>query len=207
MKIIGIHDGHDASVALMVDGKIIFAAQEERFSRLKGDYGFPKRAVEEMFKFSGLKPSEIDLVTVGSFNLNPVLLKLKRNAQFSVADWIDEQEKFWKPKIFFNKNINYWKIFRKRFKKFDKYYNYKNFLKGYMNSNELKRFRFERLNSISKHLRIKKNKIKFVLHEDCHKYYSFYFFSERKDGIAITSEGIGDYSNGSVSTVKKINFI
>ena len=66
MKIIGIHDGHDASVALMVDGKIIFAAQEERFSRLKGDYGFPKRAVEEMFKFSGLKPSEIDLVTVGS---------------------------------------------------------------------------------------------------------------------------------------------
>ena len=206
MKIIGIHDGHDASVALMVDGKIIFAAQEERFSRLKGDYGFPKRAVEEMFKFSGLKPSEIDLVTVGSFNLNPVLLKLKRNAQFSVADWIDEQEKFWKPKIFFNKKVNYWEIFRKRFKKFDKYYNYKNFLKGYMNSNELKRFRFERLNSISKHLRIKKNKIKFVLHEDCHKYYSFYFFPERKDGIAITSEGIGDYSNGSVSTVKKNKF-
>ena len=206
MKIIGIHDGHDASVALMVDGKIIFAAQEERFSRLKGDYGFPKRAVEEMFKFSGLKPSEIDLVTVGSFNLNPVLLKLKRNAQFSVADWIDEQEKFWKPKIFFNKNINYWKIFRKRFKKFDKYYNCKNFLKGYMNPNELKRFRFERLNSISKHLKIDKNKIKFVLHEDCHKYYSFYFFSERKDGIAITSEGIGDYSNGSVSTVKKNKF-
>ena len=206
MKIIGIHDGHDASVALMVDGKIIFAAQEERFSRLKGDYGFPKRAVEEMFKFSGLKPSEIDLVTVGSFNLNPVLLKLKRNAQFSVADWIDEQEKFWKPKIFFNKKANYWEIFRKRFKKFDKYYNYKNFLKGYMNSNELKRFRFERLNSISKHLKIKKNKIKFVLHEDCHKYYSFYFFPERKDGIAITSEGIGDYSNGSVSTVKKNKF-
>ena len=44
MKIIGIHDGHDASVALMVDGKIIFAAQEERFSRLKGDYGFPQKS-------------------------------------------------------------------------------------------------------------------------------------------------------------------
>ena len=113
MKIIGIHDGHDASVALMVDGKIIFAAQEERFSRLKGDYGFPKRAVEEMFKFSGLKPSEIDLVTVGSFNLNPVLLKLKRNAQFSVADWIDEQENFGSLKYFSIKNINYWKILEK----------------------------------------------------------------------------------------------
>ena len=31
-------------------------------------------------------------------------------------------------------------------------------------------------------------------------------FPDRKDGIAITSEGIGDYSNGSVSTVKKNKF-
>ena len=153
MKIIGIHDGHDCSVALMVDGKLVYAAQEERFSRLKGDYGFPKKAVQEMFKFSGLKPSDIDLVTIGSFNLNPVLLKLKRNAQFSVKDWVDEQEKFWKPKIFHKKKINYWKIFKNRFKKFDNYYNYSNFLKGYMNSNELSRFRYERLNSISKHLK------------------------------------------------------
>ena len=206
MKIIGIHDGHDCSVALMVDGKLVYAAQEERFSRLKGDYGFPKKAVQEMFKFSGLKPSDIDLVTIGSFNLNPVLLKLKRNAQFSVKDWVDEQEKFWKPKIFHKKKINYWKIFKNRFKKFDNYYNYSNFLKGYMNSNELSRFRYERLNSISKHLKIVKNKIKFVLHEDCHKYYSYYFFSDRRDGIAITSEGIGDYSSGSVSIVKKTKF-
>ena len=58
-----------------------------------------------MFKFSGLKPSDIDLVTIGSFNLNPVLLKLKRNAQFSVKDWVDEQEKFWKPKIFHKKKL------------------------------------------------------------------------------------------------------
>ena len=75
-----------------------------------------------------------------------------------------------------------------------------------MNSNELSRFRYERLNSISKHLKIVKNKIKFVLHEDCHKYYSYYFFSDRRDGIAITSEGIGDYSSGSVSIVKKNKF-
>ena len=35
MIILGIHDGHDSSVALMINGKIVYAAQEERFSRLK----------------------------------------------------------------------------------------------------------------------------------------------------------------------------
>ena len=62
---------------LMVNGKIVYAAQEERFSRLKGDYGFPKKAAEDLFKFSKLKPKDIDLVAVGTFNLNPVLLKIK----------------------------------------------------------------------------------------------------------------------------------
>ena len=160
MNIIGIHDGHDCSIALMVNGKIVYAAQEERFSRLKGDYGFPKKAAEDLFKFSKLKPKDIDLVAVGTFNLNPVLLKIKRNAQFSVADWVFEQEKFWKPKIFHNKKINYWKIFKTRIKKFDKYYNYKKNIDSYMNLGEMERFRSQRLASISKYLKIEKKKNK-----------------------------------------------
>ena len=46
--------------------------------------------------------------------------------------------------------------------------------------------------------------MKIVTHEDCHKYYAYYFFGHNKDGICVTAEGIGDYSNGSVST---INFV
>ena len=38
--ILGIHDAHDASAAIMVGGKIIAAVQEERFSRLKGESGY-----------------------------------------------------------------------------------------------------------------------------------------------------------------------
>ena len=33
------------------------------------------------------------------------------------------------------------------------------------------------------------------------------FFKERKDGIAITAEGLGDYSNGSVSVLKNSSFV
>ncbi len=207
MNIIGIHDGHDCSIALISNGKIVYASQEERFSRLKGDYGFPKKASNDLFKFSGLKPKDIDLVIVGSKKLNPVLLKIKRNANFTVNDWIYEQDKFWKPKIFYKKNINYWNVFKKRIKNYDKYYNYGKFVNnGYMNVSNMNSFQLERLNSISKHLNISKNKIKFALHEDCHKFYSYYFFSERKNGISITAEGIGDYSNGSVSIIKNNKF-
>ena len=154
MNIIGIHDGHDCSAALMVNGKIVYAAQEERFSRLKGDYGYPKKAIEDLFKFSKLKPKDIDLVVVGTILLNPVLLKIKRNAQFSVSDWIYEQENFWKPKIFRNKNVNYWEIFKNRIKNYDTYYNYRNFIKNYMSQKEMKNFQKMRLNSISKYLNV-----------------------------------------------------
>ena len=36
MKIIGIHDGHDCSVALMVNGKIVYAAQGRKIFKTKG---------------------------------------------------------------------------------------------------------------------------------------------------------------------------
>ena len=207
MNIIGIHDGHDCSIALISSGKIIYASQEERFSRLKGDYGFPKKASIDLFNYSGLKPEDIDLVVVGTKKLNPILLKIKRNANFTVDDWIYEQEQFWKPKIFKKKKVNYWKLYNKRIKNFERYYNYKKFINnGYMNKSNMNLFQLERLDSISKHLKIPKYKIKFALHEDCHKFYSYYFFSERKDGVSITAEGIGDYSNGSVSLVKNNNF-
>ena len=99
MVILGIHDGHDASAALMVDGKIVAANQQERFSKLKGDYGLPVDAIRNCFKLANLSFQDIDYVSVASKTLNPVLLKLKRNANFSVSDWIKEQEDYWKPTI------------------------------------------------------------------------------------------------------------
>ena len=206
MIILGIHDGHDSSVALMIDGKIVYASQEERFSGLKTDYGLPIKAIKDCLKSTGIKSSKIDEVALGTKKLNPVLMRLKRNANFSVSDWIEEQEKFWKPKIFENKKISYWKTFKEKNFKHDKIYNYKNILNTYMSKKDMDIFQERRISKISALLKINKKKIKVQLHEDCHKYYSFYFFKERKDGIAITCEGIGDYSNGSVSTVKNGNF-
>jgi carbamoyltransferase len=56
---VGIHDGHNAAVAAMVDGEIVWAAQEERLSRVKNDSGFPSRALARMFEDLNLAPDKV----------------------------------------------------------------------------------------------------------------------------------------------------
>ena len=51
---------HDSAAALIIDGKIIAAAQEERFSRKKHDARYPFNAVEYVLNESNLKLNDID---------------------------------------------------------------------------------------------------------------------------------------------------
>jgi len=51
---------HDSAATIVLDGKIVAAAQEERFTRIKHDSSFPNNAVEFVLKFSNLKLSDVD---------------------------------------------------------------------------------------------------------------------------------------------------
>lgn len=65
MKILGIGSpfGHDASAALVVDGEVMAAAEEERFTRNKHAQGeMPLKSIEFCLKSTGIKPSDIDAV-------------------------------------------------------------------------------------------------------------------------------------------------
>jgi carbamoyltransferase len=53
---------HDSAAALVVDGKIVAAAQEERFTRKKHDPGFPSKAVAYCLEEAGLRPDDLDYV-------------------------------------------------------------------------------------------------------------------------------------------------
>ena len=53
---------HDSAAALIVDGKIVAAAQEERFSRKKHDSGYPFNAVEFVLREGKLKLSEVNYI-------------------------------------------------------------------------------------------------------------------------------------------------
>ena len=53
---------HDSAAALVVDGQIVAAAQEERFTRVKHDHRFPRRAIDYCLREAGLEPGDIDHV-------------------------------------------------------------------------------------------------------------------------------------------------
>ena len=53
---------HDSAAALVRDGVVVAAAQEERFTRKKHDPGFPEHAVAYCLKEAGLKPDQLNYV-------------------------------------------------------------------------------------------------------------------------------------------------
>ncbi len=53
---------HDSAAALVVDGQIVAAAQEERFTRKKHDHTFPRHAVAYCLEQAGLTPEQLDYV-------------------------------------------------------------------------------------------------------------------------------------------------
>jgi len=61
---------HDSAAALLSDGKVIAAVEEERFSRKKFDDGFPKMAIDWCMKEAGILPVQISSV---SFYDKPIL--------------------------------------------------------------------------------------------------------------------------------------
>lgn len=62
---LGINAYHaDASAAIMRDGKLLAAVEEERFTRVKHTAGFPSRAIKYCVEAAGVRPEEIDYVAV-----------------------------------------------------------------------------------------------------------------------------------------------
>jgi carbamoyltransferase len=53
---------HDSAAALVVDGRIVAAAQEERFTRKKYDHSFPVKSIEFCLDSAGLQPEQLDYV-------------------------------------------------------------------------------------------------------------------------------------------------
>lgn len=88
MKIIGINAWHaDASAALVIDGQLIVAIEEERFTRKKHWAGFPAQAIQFCLREAGLNFSDIDFFAIGrdpKAKLTRKLLYLAKNPSGSL---------------------------------------------------------------------------------------------------------------------------
>jgi carbamoyltransferase len=82
MRILGISCYfHDAAAALLVDGRLVAAAEEERFSRIKHDFGFPTRAIRFCLERGKVSGADLDYV---AFFEKP-FIKFERILQTALA--------------------------------------------------------------------------------------------------------------------------
>jgi carbamoyltransferase len=88
MNVLGINSVyHESSAALLIDGKVVAACEEERFNRVKhakqslidNPHELPEQAIQFCLDYAGLRPSEIDRV---AYSFDPKL----RRAEYN-ADW------------------------------------------------------------------------------------------------------------------------
>jgi carbamoyltransferase len=87
MKILGLNLGHDSSSALFINGEIIAACEEERYSKLKHTRAFPIKAINDCLKIGNLKVNDIDIISVG-------FLPNKHLNEFYLKPAIDDPKKF-----------------------------------------------------------------------------------------------------------------
>ncbi len=196
MVILGIHDGHNASASLLVDGKLICSIAEERLSRQKNHYGFPSKAVKCVLKSSGIEKKDIDYIAMSSKHLPPAYYYTQRNSKLTVNDYWKEQKEFWYPKLYENKDPKYLEVLSHRVDKSN--FPYDESLIKHESDNE--GMWNARVKYVSDYLNINIDKITHHDHHMCHAYYGYIASNKREEPLLVyTMDGFGDGANGTVS--------
>ena len=197
MIILGIHDGHNASAALLVDGKLVSAVAEERFSREKHHYGFPHHAIKAILADAGITIKQVDRVAMATKTLPPAYFRTRRNATFSIADYWKEQREYWYPKLYRSEFPSYTALFQNHVNASD--FPYDESLIA--DETDHKGMWQARLKHACDTLGIPESIVSVHDHHTCHAYYGYLTCPEAKfkDVLVYTMDGGGDGLNGTVS--------
>jgi len=95
VTVFSFSDGHDAGAALIRDGKVLAALQEERPRNIKHYDGVPDLSMKEVFKIANIHPSEVDLIAITNMvrvhapsgRKHPPSPNLPKESQISTAIW------------------------------------------------------------------------------------------------------------------------
>ena len=96
MLILGINFGHEASATIIQNGRILAAIEEEKVSRIKQDFGWPRLSIDRLFAEYKLEKSDVDIVAIGGYcneTMQPGAIdyyfsKAKRDKYLNFADRI-----------------------------------------------------------------------------------------------------------------------
>lgn len=67
MKILAIYTAFPTTVSIYIDGKIIAAVQEERFTRYKNDDSYPINSIDYCLREANIEAKDLDAVAIASF--------------------------------------------------------------------------------------------------------------------------------------------
>lgn len=200
MIILGIHDGHNASAALLVDGTLVAAVAEERLTRSKHQYGFPEQAIKAVLDAAGITMVDVDYVAMATATLPPAYFYTSRNSNFSIEDYWKEQREYWYPKLYEEKEPNYMEVFSQYVDR-DTFCYDESLIK---HENDHVGMWKARLKHATEVLGISSDKVHVHNHHDAHAYYGYLSSPYRRDKsvLVFTMDGGGDGLNGTVSFAK-----
>lgn len=119
MIVLGLNYAHaDSSACLIVNGKLISAAEEERFTRIKHDCSFPVNAIKYCLEHSSINITDVDYITTNfnyKYNLkNKIYFVLKNFLKINLINEIKNKKKILFQKIGLKKKIEL--IFKEKIK-------------------------------------------------------------------------------------------
>lgn len=191
MITVGFYKGHNATACILKDGKILAAASEERFNRIKNADVFPIEAIKYCLKQVHVNPQDVDLyvrtythpegfVAPSGETKMPALIQFLTLILASARKVL-----FFLPPLISLGRLMYELIYTKILTPY------------YQNQ-----FR----QTMAEYLKIDKNKIFFADHHICHAYAAYYGFvpkeKQKEDFLVITLDGAGDGDCGGVWIVK-----
>jgi len=203
--ILAIHSGHNASAALMRNGRVSSAALEERFCRKKNYVGYPWRSIEFCLKKEGVSGSDLSRVAYTTVSYGgAVFLKAKTSTQFTIRDYIDYYgDKYYQRRLNGEDCTEYlrWLNTAEKFNEDTQYYDFSYLTDAVMLDPEqdAKLFHNEQARLLSSQLGIQSDRVEFVDHHTCHAYYAYFASPFRgEDCVVITLDGWGDGRNQTV---------
>lgn len=193
MNILSVYWSICSGAAVVQDGRVVAAAHEERFSRQKNDDAYPVRAIEWCLKDAGLTVADLDGVAVASHHQD-YFHQLTRPGRWSVANYVEEQHRYWKPLLLEGQSVIYEDVLGHLADRnqYPEWY-WSDQTRGNATFSE------DRKTITAKHLGIPETKVAMIEHHRAHAYYAYHaspFCGQRV--LAFTIDASGDGHNATI---------
>ena len=201
---IGINWEQNSTAALMIDGQILACVSEERFTRVKNDERYPKKAIDWLISEFDIKKKDISKVCVISDVWAPGYTLTRHYTQFSINDYIKEQKDVWYQRIYNKKKVSQVNVFKNKID-LNQYPGKKFWIKilnetkkqidHVSNQKIIEVGKKIRSDVIKKHLNVPEKKIFFIDHSTGHAAFSYFSRRKKESSLVLTLDAFGDYVN------------